>query len=99
VGIYFEYDGESYFASEWRETPDDADDADDELSDEEDELDPDAVAERIPADFPVAVLHDGEAATDRCTCGRCGLSWDDAISTSMTPTPSGRCPFEAFHEE
>ena len=24
--------------------------------------------------------------------------WDDAIVTSMTPTPAARCPFEPFHE-
>jgi formylmethanofuran dehydrogenase subunit E len=28
------------------------------------------------------------------TCQTCGRSWDDTKSTSMTPTPSGRCPFE-----
>ncbi len=32
------------------------------------------------------------------TDGACGLSWDDSIITSMTPTPSARCPFEYFHE-
>lgn len=32
------------------------------------------------------------------TCGTCGRSWDDTISTSMTPAPSGRCPFEYEHE-
>jgi hypothetical protein len=26
------------------------------------------------------------------------LSWDDSIPTSYTPAPSGRCPFEYFHE-
>ncbi len=31
------------------------------------------------------------------TDGNCGLSWDDSIITGMTPTPSARCPFEAFH--
>lgn len=31
-------------------------------------------------------------------CGHCGKAWDDSISTSMTPTPSGRCPFEYDHE-
>jgi hypothetical protein len=31
------------------------------------------------------------------TCGTCGRSWDDTISTSMTPVPSGRCPFEYEH--
>jgi hypothetical protein len=32
------------------------------------------------------------------TDGSCGLSWDDAIVTSMTPAPAARCPFEYFHE-
>jgi len=32
------------------------------------------------------------------TDGNCGLSWDDSIITSMTPTPSARCPFEHFHK-
>ena len=31
------------------------------------------------------------------TDGNCGLSWDDSIITSWTPTPSARCPFEYFH--
>lgn len=37
------------------------------------------------------------AAKTVATCGDCGRSWDDAKSTSITPVPSGRCPFEAFH--
>lgn len=52
----------------------------------------------IPADFPVQPLADGEPAKDRATCGHCGRSWDDGTVTSMTPAPSARCPFEAFHE-
>jgi hypothetical protein len=51
----------------------------------------------IPADFPVQPLAPGQTASSRLTCGCCGLSWDDAKSTSMTPVPSGRCPFEYFH--
>lgn len=31
------------------------------------------------------------------TCGNCGLTWDDSISTSYTPAPGARCPFEHFH--
>lgn len=31
-------------------------------------------------------------------CGACGRAWDDSVSTSRTPTPSSRCPFEADHE-
>lgn len=53
--------------------------------------------EPIPADFPVQPLKPNQKAEDRVTCGHCGLSWDDAIITSMTPAPSARCPFEAFH--
>lgn len=55
----------------------------------------------IPSDFPVQPLQSGEAAEpakDRATCGTCGLSWDDGIATSWTPTPAGRCPFEYFHK-
>lgn len=54
--------------------------------------------EDIPADFPVKPLQDGQSAKDKVTCGTCGLSWDDAISTSWTPAPGGRCPFEYFHD-
>lgn len=52
---------------------------------------------RIPADHPVRPIRATTKAKDRATCGHCGLSWDDAIITSMTPAPSARCPFEAFH--
>lgn len=55
--------------------------------------------QEVPADFAVHVLAPGEAATDRVTCGQCGRSWDDAIGTSWTPAPSGRCPFEYFHDD
>lgn len=53
----------------------------------------------IPRDFPVQPLHFGQEAKCKATCGECKLSWDDGIPTSMTPVPSGRCPFEAFHNE
>ena len=56
-----------------------------------------AVRARIPAGYPVRPLAAGETAKDRVTCGTCGLSWDDAVVTSMTPAPSARCPFEALH--
>lgn len=52
-------------------------------------------ASNIPTDWPVEVT-DGSGPTD-VTCGYCKRSWDDAIPTSMTPAPSARCPFEAFH--
>lgn len=53
--------------------------------------------EPIPHDFEVQPLKPGEEAKVTCTCGTCGLSWDDGKVTSMTPTPSARCPFEYFH--
>jgi hypothetical protein len=33
------------------------------------------------------------------TCGACGISWNDDKPTVWTPVPSGRCPFEAEHDE
>lgn len=53
----------------------------------------------IPKDYPVQPLKPEDKAKDRVTCGTCGLSWDDGMNTSLTPTPSARCPFESFHEE
>jgi hypothetical protein len=32
-------------------------------------------------------------------CGACGRAWDDDIITAVTPTPAGRCPFEADHTD
>lgn len=64
--------------------------------DEDAEDDNDDVIE-IPQDFPVRPLAPTDRAEDRVTCGTCGLSWDDSISTTYTPAPSGRCPFEHFH--
>jgi len=40
--------------------------------------------------LPVVIM-----ATD----GACGRSWNDALITSMTPVPAGRCPFEYDHED
>jgi hypothetical protein len=52
----------------------------------------------IPADFEVQPIDpDDPTAIDPATCGTCGLTWDDGVSTSWTPAPSGRCPFEYFH--
>jgi hypothetical protein len=45
----------------------------------------------------VRPLRSGQRAKDRATCGYCGLSWDDARITEMTPAPAARCPFEMFH--
>jgi hypothetical protein len=59
---------------------------------------------RVPKDHPVKPLRRGSkarrAAIDAgtlATCGTCMRSWDDSIPTSMTPVPSGRCPFEYYH--
>lgn len=35
-----------------------------------------------------------ERARYVCTCGTCGRSWDDGHTSSVTPTPGARCPFE-----
>lgn len=59
-------------------------------------------ADIIPADHEVRPLYTEQQrseARDLATCGTCGRSWDDAISTSITPVPSGRCPFEYFHRD
>lgn len=56
---------------------------------------------QIPKDFPVRPLltaRQRAEAKDIATCETCGRSWDDDIPTEYTPTPSARCPFEAFHE-
>ena len=58
------------------------------------------VVKPIPRNWPVQPFRKGQEAKnprDKATCGYCNLSWDDGISTSITPTPSGRCPFENFH--
>jgi hypothetical protein len=52
----------------------------------------------IPKSYEVQPLKPGQQAKDKATCNTCGLSWDDGVSTSMTPAPSARCPFEAFHK-
>lgn len=40
---------------------------------------------------------DGQPIVETATCGTCGRSWNDAAISGRTPTPSGRCPFEADH--
>lgn len=65
-----------------------------ELRDERDSWEP----EEIPDDFEVTPLDDDDDAEDKVTCGACGRSWDDSIPTSYTPAPSGRCPFEDWHD-
>jgi len=41
---------------------------------------------------------DGNEVVVVATCGVCGRSWNDAAVSAVTPTPSGRCPFEYEHE-
>jgi hypothetical protein len=41
----------------------------------------------------------GKVVTDAATCGTCGMTWNDALITSRTPTPSARCPYEHIHTE
>jgi hypothetical protein len=41
---------------------------------------------------------DGRQVFDWATCGTCGLAWNDALITSITPAPSARCPFEYDHD-
>lgn len=41
---------------------------------------------------------DGAPMIDVVTCGTCGEQWNDAALSSLTPAPSGRCPFEYEHE-
>jgi len=53
--------------------------------------------EDIPEDWPVQPTEPGDENAHTATCGVCGLSWNDTTVTSMTPVPSGRCPFEFFH--
>lgn len=60
---------------------------------------PKAELPTVPEDFPVRPLGPDEHPAGRTTCGTCGRSWDDNVSTTWTPAPSGRCPFEYFHAE
>lgn len=39
-----------------------------------------------------------DSTTQMTTCGRCGYTWDDSISTAITPVPAGRCPLEITGE-
>lgn len=54
----------------------------------------------VPASWPVQPLTpDDDGYDTAAVCNGCGRSWDDSAVTSMTPTPSGRCPFEPFHAD
>jgi len=35
----------------------------------------------------------------QCMTPSCGRSWNDDKSTSVTPVPAGRCPFEHDHDD
>ncbi|AXQ61399.1 hypothetical protein SEA_MARIETTA_80 [Gordonia phage Marietta] len=39
----------------------------------------------------------GRTLADVVRCLDCGRAWDDAHTTGVTPSPSGRCPFEHDH--
>ena len=41
---------------------------------------------------------DGRPIVDETTCNVCGFTWNDALITSVTPTPAGRCPNEYGHK-
>lgn len=51
----------------------------------------------VPSGWPVQPIEQDRRVKNLCTCLTCGRSWDDGVSTSITPAPSGRCPFEYFH--
>lgn len=40
---------------------------------------------------------DGFPIKRMAQCGTCGLWWNDARISSLTPVPSARCPFETAH--
>jgi hypothetical protein len=44
------------------------------------------------------IVDDNEIVPGRATCGACGRSWDDSVSTGWTPAPGARCPFEYDHD-
>lgn len=45
-----------------------------------------------------AAIDAGYRPPDIATCWGCLRQWDDSLVSDMTPTPSGRCPFESFHD-
>ena len=51
----------------------------------------------VPEDWPVQPFYDDEKPSCFSTCGTCKRRWDNGVSTSITPTPGGRCPFESYH--
>lgn len=55
----------------------------------------------VPEDWPVQPLDEDEVddTPGAMQCGSCLRWWDNSVSTSITPVPSARCPFENFHAE
>lgn len=53
--------------------------------------------EDVPSDWPVQPITSHQELYT--VCMECGLAWNDEVSTSLTPVPAGRCPFEALHKE
>lgn len=51
-------------------------------------------------DVPYVARHSTAPASfkDPVMCSHCGRTWDDSVSTGITPAPSGRCPFEYWHK-
>lgn len=41
----------------------------------------------------------GRVIVDMFTCGTCGQRWNDALISSRTPVPAGRCPYEYEHDQ
>lgn len=60
----------------------------------------------LHTDYPAGVVEVLDASAYKtghpgaaiATCGECGRSWDDAVGSTWTPAPSGRCPFEYDHD-
>jgi len=46
----------------------------------------------------VLIDDDGKKIVEIAECGVCGRTWNDAAVSSITPAPSGRCPYEMDSE-
>jgi hypothetical protein len=57
------------------------------------------ILQRPAQDVTLRYDEEGYPIIEMATCGACGRRWNDAATSSVTPTPSGRCPFEYDHEE
>lgn len=47
----------------------------------------------------VLLDEEGRPVVRTAECGECGFTWNDAMVTSLTPTPAGRCPNERCHDD